>query len=112
MNRRAQIGAKMPRWTLKQEDEVLGTLEESNLDMFVVQCTFLRTPAFERLRPVFERKLAVAAGLTVTDEKLIEEFDALERATCPPALQLLDKEGVPIEFGILHIDGSQAGFRR
>ena len=102
----------MPRWTLKQGDDVLGVLEEQDVDMFVVQCSFVPTAAFERARALFERKAVLAETLRDDDDEQAAEFDAIEAATCPPVLKMLDEHGSPIEFGILHIEGSRAGFRR
>jgi hypothetical protein len=101
----------MRRWTLKQGDDVLGVLEERSVDMFVVECSFAPTAAFERVRELFERKATLAEDLGADESARVDEFDALEVATCPPALEMLDEQGNLVDFGILHVEGSRAGFR-
>ncbi|BCL80930.1 hypothetical protein ccbrp13_33950 [Ktedonobacteria bacterium brp13] len=47
------------RYFLMQEDQLLGTLDSYDSDFPWVYCHFEAQPAFEQIRPLFEKELAI-----------------------------------------------------
>jgi hypothetical protein len=85
---------------------VLGTLTKTDVDMPWVQCTFVPTPAFATIQPLFEaEQQALTDQNDVLWEQLYEQIDAL-------GLRLVNQDkGQSIGQFLLHIDGDQAWFR-
>ncbi len=91
---------------LKHGEAVLGHLQVTMLDFPWVYCTFAPTPAFEALRPLFERELHLSEN---------EDWDALEKIDEDIAalrLELSDPTtGAQILDFLIHFDEGTAWFR-
>ncbi len=99
-------------WTLLAGNELLGRLTESSRDMWNVSCTFTPGPAFARFEALFNEKAALATALEDdVDDAAVSRFDELEEQTSPPQLQLVAAGGQSADFGLLYVEGDQAGFR-
>ncbi len=95
-----------------QGEVAIAELTEVGRDMWNVTCQVAVTGAFEALREVFDRKTRLAEQLEdVDDDDLEAQWEALEIATSPPALQLLAPDGTAQDFGLLYIEADSAGFR-
>lgn len=102
----------MRRWRLLQGELVIAELTEVGRDMWNVSCRAEVTEHFAALRAVFDRKARLAEQLEdADDDDLIAQWEALETATSPPALQLLAPDGSAQDFGLLYIEDDGAGFR-
>lgn len=99
-------------WTLRAGDAELGRLELVQNEMWNVTCQFVPAAGFEPWRARFERKAQLAGLLESSDDdELSTELDALDEATSPPFLTLVDEDGAEQDFGFLYIAGDAAGFR-
>lgn len=103
----------MPRWNVFAGDELLGELTELEREMWNVTGSFSPTRAFDAWRDRFEEKSALSEKLESTDdEDLLDAFDELENATCPPAFRLVESETQrEQDFGLLYLSDTRGGFR-
>lgn len=95
-----------------QGERVIAELTELGRDMWNVTCQVALTEHYAALREVFARKARLAEALEdADDDDLQAQWEALEVATSPPALQLLAPDGSAQDFGLLYIEDDGAGFR-
>lgn len=95
-----------------QGERAIAELTEVGREMWNVTCRVAVTEHFAALREVFDRKARLADALQDSDDAhLQDQWEALEVATSPPALQLLAADGSVQDFGLLYIEEDGAGFR-
>ena len=90
---------------------MVGWLVETSRDMWNVHCSFRPGPGFAAVAELFAEKALLAEWLLeAEDEASLARFDELEEATSPPVLTLEQGDAL-VEFGLLYVEGEQAGFR-
>ncbi len=100
----------MEVWQLRRGDTLLGTLRVNSVDQPWFIGTFGATPAFEKVRPLFDEELRLLEA-----ERNAFEQDAWEAAyERIDALRLrlvLEEGGEEFDHFLLHIQGCDAWFR-
>ena len=91
-------------WRLYRGAELLAEIVVDGVDMPWFQGRVVPRPAFEELRPVFARELALL-------EAIDEDYDAWEQAYAPIDELTLAAPTGPVADFLLHIDGDRASFR-
>ncbi|MCX5396865.1 hypothetical protein [Streptomyces sp. NBC_00102] len=95
-----------PSWQLMQEDRLVGTLVEKEVDMFWTDCHFAPEPGWDDLRPLFE---ASRDAWRSGDEEAAVEAD---EAIYAQGLVLAPLDGgAPLTEFLLRINGDKARFR-
>jgi hypothetical protein len=94
-----------------QGETQLGTLVVDDMDMPWFYCDFVPEAAFEAVRPLFEREIAIIEAETgdveVDQDPWILAWQDIEAL----GLSLIRDKGEPIDRLLLHINGNRAWFR-
>jgi hypothetical protein len=94
------------RFHLVQAGAVLGELAVEAPDGPYIVCAFAPTPAFERVRSLFDRELALLEANDLDAwEDAYEEIVVLGIGLAEPAT------GAPIDTFVIHVRGDKAWFR-
>ena len=90
------------RHTLLQGETELGELVSRSRDQPWLGCTFHPTPAFERVRPLFERELELleAAGATFDKKAFVEQW---QRIFAAGVWIRVDSTGARVRHFLLHV---------
>jgi putative SOS response-associated peptidase YedK len=93
-------------YRLYRGDRLLGTLNRTGADMPWHLGTFEPTPAFEEVRPLFERELAL-----LNADRMDEWMTAWGEVTALGLRLEPVPASTPIEEFVLHIEGPSAWWR-
>lgn len=99
---------------LLRGDAVLGTIEvsASHADFPWYSGKFVAAPAFEAVRPLFERELKLIRANTTDDSEQWDDWEVVHAELHEPGVRLVaPAEGYEADDILIHITGTEAWWR-